>query len=144
MSAYKETSVCDTEVSNRRSDIIKCSSNHLGYSDGKQARKDTPIASLLAEEKGEGFWRLQTEDAYLKRLMNQRVWNARSPWSLTGRSSTTCIYRRWFSSTRNALQSIQRILARGASECSFVRDKSKLLFKIGSRAKNGRKAVHTH
>ena len=133
MSAYKETSVCDTEVS-----------NHLGYSNGKQVWKETPIASLLAEEKGEGFWRLQTEDAYLKRLMNQRVWNARSPWSLTGRSSTTCIYRRWFCSTRNALQAIKRILARGASECSFVRDKSKLLFKIVSRTKNGRKAVHTH
>ena len=66
MSAYKETSVCDTEASsNRRSDIIKC--NHLGYSDGTQARKDTP----------------------------------------------------------------------SAPECSFVRDKSKLLFKIVSRAKNG-------
>ena len=142
MSGYKETSVCDTEVSNRRSDIIKC--NHLGYFDGKQVWKDTPIASLLAEEKGEGFWRLQTEDAHLKKLMKPRVWNARSPWSLTGRSSATCIYRRWFCSTRNALQSIQRILASSASECSFVRDKSKLLFKIVSRAKNGRKAVHTH
>ena len=133
MSAYKKTSVCDTEVS-----------NHLGYPDGKQVWKETPIASLLAEEKGEGFWRLQTEDAHLKKLMNPRVWNGRSPWSLTGRSSTTCIYRRWFCSTRNALQAIKRILARGASECSFVRDKSKLLFKIVSRAKNGRKAVHTH
>lgn len=136
MSAYKETSVCDTEASsNRRSDIIKC--NHLGYSVGKQARKDTPIASLLAEDKGEGFWRLQTEDAHLKKLMNPRVWNARSPWNLTGRSSTTCIYRRWFSSTRNALQSIQRILGSSALECSFARDDVKLLFKIVSRAKNG-------
>ena len=133
MTGHKKVSVCDTEAS-----------NHLGYSDGTQVWKETPFASLLAEEKGEGFWRLQTEDAHLKKLMNPRVWNARSPWNFTGRSSTTCIYRRWFCSTRNALQSIQRILARGASECSFVRDKSKLLFKIVSRAKNSRKAVHTH
>ena len=131
-----------TEAPNRRSDTIKC--NHLGYSNGKQAWEETPIASLFAEEKGEGFWRLQTEDAHLKKLMKPRVWNARSPWHLTGRSSTTCIYRRWFCSTRNALQSIKRILARGASGCSFVRDKVELLFKIGSRTKNGRKAVHTH
>ena len=121
MKVDKEEAPAGTGASDRRSDIIKCSSNHLGYSNGKQAWKETPIASLLAEEKGEGFWRLQTEDAHLKKLMKPRVWNARSPWHLTGRSSTTCIYRRWFSSTRNALQSIKRILASSASECSFVR-----------------------
>ena len=133
MTGHKKVPVCDTEAS-----------NHLGYSDGTQVWKETPIASLLAEEKGEGFWRLQTEDAHFKKLMKPRVWNARSPWHLTGRSSTTCIFRRRFSSTRNALQSVRVILDRGASECSFVRDKSKLLFKIVSRAKTGRKAVHTH
>jgi len=144
MSVYKETSVYHTEVSNRRSDIIKYTSNHLGFFDGKQVWKDTPIAFLFAEEKSDGFWRLQTEDAHFKKRMKPRVWNARSPWHLTGRSSTTCIFRRRFSSTRNALQSIRGILASSASECSFVRDKSKLLFKIVSRVKNGRKAAHTH
>ena len=40
----------------------------------------TPIASLFAEEKSDGFWRLQTEDAHLKKQMKPRAWNARSPW----------------------------------------------------------------
>ena len=37
-----------------------------------QVWKDAPIASLFAEEKGEGFWRLQTEDVHLKKLMNPK------------------------------------------------------------------------
>ena len=142
MSVYKETSVYDTEVSNRRSDIIKYTSNHLGFFNGKQVWKDTPIAFLFAEEKSDGFWRLQTEDAHLKKRMKPRVWNARSPWHLTGRSSTTCIFRRWFSSTRNVHQTIRRILARGASECSFVRHKVQIAFQNRFSGKNGRKAIH--
>ena len=119
MKVDKEEAPAGTEASDRRSDLmIGSSQNPYGKYTRPQVETvddlgwgSTPIASLLAEEKGEGFWRLQTEDAHLKKLMNPRVWNARSPWSLTGRSSTTCIYRRWFCSTRNALQSIKRILA---------------------------------
>ena len=94
-------------ASDRRSDLMmgRSQNPHGKYTRPQVETVDdldwgsTPIAYLLAEEKGEGFWRLQTEDAHLKERMNPRVWNARSPWHLTGRSSTTCIYRRWFCST---------------------------------------------
>jgi hypothetical protein len=153
MEVDKEEAPAGTGASDRRSDLILCGRSQNPHGKYTRPQVETvddlgwgsiPIAYLFTEEKSDGFWRLQTEDAHLKKLMKPRVWNARSPWHLTGRSSTTCIFRRRFSSTRNALQSIRGILDRGASECSFVRDKSKLLFKIVSRAKNGRKAVHTH
>ena len=153
MEVDKEEAPAGTGASDRRSDLFFCEGSQDLYGKHNTPQVETvddlgwgstPIAYLFTEEKSDGFWRLQTEDAYLKKLMKPRVWNARSPWHLAGRSSTTCIFRRRFSSTRNALQSIRGILASSASECSFVRDKSKLLFKIVSRVKNGRKAAHTH
>ena len=71
--------------------------------------------SLFAELESSGFWRLQTNDATLVRVMSGRAKQPSSPWTVVGRGLTATdpmIYRREFSSSTKAKKSFERILMR--------------------------------
>ena len=83
----KEEAPAGTRASDRRSDLMM-GWNRNPYGKYTRPQVETvddlgwgsiPIAYLFTEEKSDGFWRLQTEDAHLKKRMKPRVWNARSP-----------------------------------------------------------------
>ncbi len=71
--------------------------------------------SLFAELESSGFWRLQTNEPSLIKVMNGRAKQPGSPWMITGRGLTATdpmIYRREFSSSTKAKKSFERILTR--------------------------------
>jgi hypothetical protein len=71
--------------------------------------------SIFAELESCGFWRLQTNDPTLVKVMNARAKQTGSPWMITGRGLTATdpmIYRREFSSSTKAKKSFERILTR--------------------------------
>lgn len=71
--------------------------------------------SFFAEHKGSGYWRLQTNELTLVRVMNERSRHPKSPWNIAGRgqrASDPMIYRRKFSSSTKARQWLERILIR--------------------------------
>jgi len=71
--------------------------------------------SLFAELESSGFWRLQTNEPSLIKVMNGRAKQPGSPWMITGRGLTATdpmIYRREFSSSTKAKKSFERILMR--------------------------------
>ena len=71
--------------------------------------------SIFAELESSGFWRLQTNDATLVRVMSGRAKQPSSPWTVVGRGLTATdpmIYRREFSSSTKAKKSFERILTR--------------------------------
>ena len=88
MEVHKEEAPAGTGASDRRSDLILCGRSQDLYGKYTTPQVETvddlgwgsiPIAYLFTEEKSDGFWRLQTEDAHLKKRMKTRVWNPRSP-----------------------------------------------------------------
>ena len=71
--------------------------------------------SIFAELESSGFWRLQTNEPSLIKVMNGRAKQPGSPWMITGRGLTATdpmIYRREFSSSTKAKKSFERILMR--------------------------------
>jgi len=71
--------------------------------------------SLFAELESCGYWRLQTNEPVLIKVMNARAKQSGSPWKITGRGLTATdpmIYRREFSSSTKAKMSFERILTR--------------------------------
>ena len=71
--------------------------------------------SIFAELESSGFWRLQTNDPTLVKVMNARAKQPGSPWRVTGRglsATDPMIYRRTFSSSTKARVSLERILTR--------------------------------
>jgi len=71
--------------------------------------------SLFAELESCGYWRLQTNEPVLIKIMNARAKQPDSPWMITGRGLTATdpmIYRREFSSSTKAKMSLERILTR--------------------------------
>jgi hypothetical protein len=75
--------------------------------------------SIFAELESCGFWRLQTDDPTLVKIMNERAKQPRSPWKIVGRGLTVndpMIYRRTFSSSTKAKISFERTLMRMDAE----------------------------
>ena len=71
--------------------------------------------SLFAELESCGYWRLQTNEPVLIKVMNARANQSASPWKITGRglkATDPMIYRREFSSSTKAKMSLGRILTR--------------------------------
>ena len=71
--------------------------------------------SLFAELESCGYWRLQTNEPVLIKIMNGRAKQTGSPWVITGRgliATDPMIYRREFSSSTKAKMSLERILTR--------------------------------
>jgi len=71
--------------------------------------------SLFAELESCGYWRLQTNEPVLIKIMNGRAKQTGSPWVITGRgliATDPMIYRREFSSSTKAKKSFERILTR--------------------------------
>ena len=71
--------------------------------------------SLFAELESCGYWRLQTNEPVLIKIMNGRAKQTGSPWVITGRgliATDPMIYRREFSSSTKAKKSLERILTR--------------------------------
>ena len=72
-------------------------------------------SSLFAELESSGFWRLQTNEPSLIKVMNARAKQPGSPWMIIGRglkATDPMIYRREFSSSTKAKKSLERILTR--------------------------------
>ena len=71
--------------------------------------------SLFVELESSGFWRLQTNEPSLIKVMNGRAKQPGSPWMITGRGLTATdpmIYRRESSSSTKAKKSFERILTK--------------------------------
>lgn len=71
--------------------------------------------SFFAEDRHNGFYRLQTTEPRLIQVMNERAKQPRSPWQVTGRGLTQSdpmIYRRTFSSSTKAREWFDRTLMR--------------------------------
>ena len=106
-------------------------------------------SSLFAELESSGFWRLQTNEPSLIKVMNGRAKQPGSPWMITGRGLTATdpmIYRREFSSSTKAKKSFERILTRldaEAHELVNVTHGKGWVFQSPSVASNQPKRCHT-
>ena len=105
--------------------------------------------SLFAELESCGYWRLQTNEPSLIKVMNGRAKQPGSPWMITGRGLTATdpmIYRREFSSSTKAKKSFERILTRldaEAHELVKVTHGKGWVFQSPSVASNQPKRCHT-
>ena len=105
--------------------------------------------SLFAELESCGYWRLQTNEPVLIKIMNGRAKQTGSPWVITGRgliATDPMIYRREFSSSTKAKKSFERILTRldaGAHELVNVTHGKGWVFQSPSGASNQPKRCHT-
>ena len=105
--------------------------------------------SLFAELESCGYWRLQTNEPTLVKIMNARAKQSGSPWVITGRgliATDPMIYRREFSSSTKAKKSFERILTRldaGAHELVNVGVGKGWVFQSPSGASNQPKRCYT-